>query len=69
MDVFEIAKLILAFNWNTDKVQEHAKQNGFSPASDDDLFWGGFVAASTERHGYSLPSGGGRRDPSNGSGR
>ena len=55
MDVFEIAKLILAFNWNTDKVQEHAKQNGFSPASDDDLFWGGFVAASAERHGYSLP--------------
>jgi hypothetical protein len=69
MDVFKIAEKLLEFHWSTDKVHEYAKTNGFPPLTDSDLFWGGFVAASAERNGYSLPSGGGRRDPSNGSGR
>jgi hypothetical protein len=55
LDEFQIAKLILAFDWNTDKVLEYAKQNSFPPPSESDLFWGGFVAAGAARAGFGVP--------------
>ncbi len=55
LDEFQIAKLILAFDWNTDKVREYAKQNSFPPPSESDLFWGGFVAAGAARAGLCFP--------------
>jgi hypothetical protein len=50
LDEFQIAKLILAFDWNTDKVLEYAKDQNLPAPSDSDLFWGGFVAATSQRH-------------------
>jgi hypothetical protein len=50
LDEFQIAKLILAFDWNTDKVLSYAKDQNLPAPSDSDLFWGGFVAATSQRH-------------------
>jgi hypothetical protein len=54
LDEYEIAKLLLAFSWDSGKVGKYAKDNDLSPPSDSDLFWAGFIAAAAERHGHQV---------------